>query len=162
MKPRLSHCGQNTRRFLRMPLVTCIFLPKGIWHLVSRTCHLAAIYCPGVTPESTAGFPLHGVSVSTLSQEAVMAGVETRHRCVLSSCCSSLKTAKVAFGHLRDLQGSSVLRRLEKPITQWMRSPQHLCSSGKVQNVRDPQRRPVWPGVCKPLSLPSLASSAGR
>lgn len=43
-----------------------------------------------------------------------------------------------------------------------VRSPQHLRSSGKMRSIGDPQRGPAWPRVCKPLSQPSPAPSAGR
>lgn len=145
MKPGFSHCGWSTRRFLMVPLVTRICLPRETRDLVTRTCHLVAIYRPGVTPESTAGFPLRGVSDSTQSQDAPSAGDKMRHRCMLSSCHSSLKIAKLAFHQLRDPQGSSVLWSREKLITQWMGSPHHLCSSGKMQSIGDPQRGSVWP-----------------
>lgn len=42
MKSGLSLCSWSTRRFLGVPLITRIFLPRKAWDLVSRTCHLAA------------------------------------------------------------------------------------------------------------------------
>lgn len=57
---------------------------------------------------------------------------------------------------------SRILGFMNPEESQRTRSPQHPCSSGKMQSIEDPQRRPIWPRFCKSLSQPCPASSPGR